>query len=179
MLHHDVVVAVGTRSVSGVALLLGLTVVLVMLRNRVREAFGRTAMLLWFACQFGLEVASKIRVNHHYFCNSVLVSVELVLEEPAVLSINAGLKLVRLDASIEAELKIAEQIGHPADIGPVLHINEVMFALLQADRTELIFAIAFGEALLAENAITVQDESACVFEAEVAFVAVHLELFVH
>lgn len=160
-------------------LLLGLAMVLLVLRGRVWEAFGGAAMLFWLACQFCLEVASKIGVDHDNLRNGFLVSIELVLKESAVLGINAGLKLVGLNASIEAELKIAEQIRHPGDIGPVLHINKVMFALLQTDVAKLVGAVAFSEALLAEDAVTVQDESACVFEAEMAFVAVHLKLFVH
>lgn len=179
MLHHDVVVAVGTGSVGGVALLLSLAMVLLVLRERVWEAFGGAAMLFWFAGQLGFKVASKIGVDHDNLRNGFLVPIELVLQEPAVLGINAGLKLVGLNASIEAELKIAEQIRHPGDIGPVLHINKVMLALLQTDVAKFIGPVAFSEALLAEDAVTVQDESACVFEAEMAFVAVHLELFVH
>lgn len=135
MLHHDVVAAVGTGSVGRVALLLGLTVVLLVLRQGVWEAFGGAAMLFWLAGQLGLKIASKIRVDHDNLRNGVLVSIELVLQESTVLGINAGLKLVCLDASIEAELEIAEQIRHPADIGPILNINEVMLALLQTDGT--------------------------------------------
>ena len=95
-------------------------------------------MRSWFACQLGLEVASEVGVYHYNLCDGILVSIELVFKEPAVLGINACLKLVGLDAPIEAELKIAEQIGHPADIGPVLYIDEVMLALLHADGTEFI-----------------------------------------
>lgn len=112
-------------------------------------------MLFWLAGQLGLKITSKIGVDHDNLRNGVLVPIELVLQEPAVLGINAGLKLVCLNASIEAELEIAEQIRHPADIGPVLNINKVMLALLQTDGTEFIGAITFGEALLAENAVTV------------------------
>lgn len=126
-----------------------------MLRERVRQAFRGTAMWTWLACQLCLEVAFELRVEHDDLRDGVLVSVELVLKELAVLSVDAGLKLVGLDASIEAELEVAEEIRHLADIGPILHIYEVMLAFLHADGTELVCSVAFGEALLAEDAVAV------------------------
>lgn len=87
-----------------VALFLSRTVVLLMLRNWIRQAFRGTAMRAWLACQLGLKVAFELRIEHYYLRDGFLVPVELILQKLTVLSINAGLKLVSLYASIEAEL---------------------------------------------------------------------------
>jgi hypothetical protein len=59
------------------------------------------------------------------------------------------LKLVGLDASIEAKLKVAEKIRHLANIGAILNINEVVLTFLSADDAQLTLSVAFGKTDLA------------------------------
>ncbi len=143
------------------------------------DILGNTAMMLRFVGKFSIKVFLEFRVIHDDFRNSILVLCELVFKKLAVLCINASLKLVGFDATIEAGLDIGEKVGHLADISAILDVDEVVLTFLMAYDALFGISVTFGVAGLTDDAVTIEDKPAGVSKAMVALVAMKLDFFVH
>lgn len=120
-----------------------------------------------------------MRVVNDDFGDGFLVLCELVFKELAVLCINASLELVGLDAPVETELEIAEEVGHLTDIRTILNIDAVVLGSLAAYDALFRIFVTLGVAGLTEDAVAIKDEPPSLSEAILAPVAVLLELLVH
>jgi hypothetical protein len=129
--------------------------------------------------QFIVKVFLELRIVDHDFVDGFLILSELVFKELAVFGINASLKLVGLDATVETELEIAEEVGHLTDIRSILNVDAVVFGSLVAYVAQFCISVPLGVTALTEDAVTIKDEPSSVFETVLAPVAMHLELLVH
>jgi hypothetical protein len=152
---------------------------LVVVWSVVWDVFGSAAMGFRFVGKLSVKVLLEFRIVHDDFGNGVLVLSELVFKELAIFCIDASLKLVGFNATVDTELDIGEQVRHLADISAILHVDEVVLAFLAAYGALFGASVTLGEAGLTDDAIAVEDESAGVSEAMVALVAVYLLLLVH